>query len=195
MKKVIKKVLVVVIMFTTVLNHASDLSQSATAKERQLTHVTFKKVIEGSKLTIKDDHGLILYKEYIKESGTYVKDFDLTSLPDGDYYFEIDNPFEVKVIPFKVIATQVTFNKTSKVVIRKPQVTVNGNRVIISRVSPEQKDLRIKVYYEDYDLAYTEEVDNTENLRRVYDFSTSASGNYRIVFETQGRTFMKNIKI
>jgi len=59
----------------------------------------------------------------------------------------------------------------------------------------EEENLKIEVYYEGYDLAYSEKIRDTKNLRRIYDFTGSQKGNYLIVFTSKGRIFTNNISI
>ena len=47
-------------------------------------------MISLSTLSIVDMQGLALYKEAIEQNGFYSKGFDLTTLPKGDYFFELN---------------------------------------------------------------------------------------------------------
>ena len=195
MKKMIKKIVLVVAVFISVLTYASDNSQ-CTKENTKLTHLSFGDIKEGAVIVIKNNAGLILYKESVKKSGAYSKDFDLTALPDGDYYFEVDKQFKIKIIPFTVISDTVMFNKEEEVTVSKPRVVVKGNNVFISRLALENTPLKIKIYYEGYDLVFSEALNNdAQRVKRIYDFSRVTSGNYEIVMESEGRTFIKNIKM
>ena len=93
MKKVIrtiKKSLLAVTVFTTMLGNANEISTLSTKEDLKKTALTIYNVKVGDLLTIKDYNGIVLYKELINASGTYKKGFDLTALPNGDYFFEVN---------------------------------------------------------------------------------------------------------
>ena len=124
MKKVIntiKKSLLVVIVFTTAISNAIEIS-SITKEDLKETALTLKNVKKGDLLSIKDYNGIVLYKELINFSGTYRKGFDLTALPNGAYFFEVDKNLEIKTIPFTVNSNKVEFNKDAEVITYKPYV-------------------------------------------------------------------------
>lgn len=195
MKKVIKKSLLMVGLFSALISYAGDFSKTTTANKENITNLTFRNIKEGSVLIIKDQNGLVLYKELIEKSGNYSKGFDLTTLPNGDYYFEMDKQTEIEIIPFQVKSNMVIFNKEQEKVINKPFIIKNGNVLQVTKLSLNQKPVEIKIYYQDSSLAYKETLENTLVLNRKYDFSTSEKGNYRIVLIAEGREFAQAFKI
>ena len=127
MKRVIKKSLVLIIMLVTMISYA-DKNITNTEK---VTNLKIENVKKGSVLTIKDTKGLILYTETIETSGDYNKRFDLTFLPDGDYFFELDKDVEIKIIPFQVKALNVIIKKEDKKTVFKPIVYYRNKKVYI----------------------------------------------------------------
>ena len=119
--KTIKKSLLVVSVFTAALGNATEIS-STIKEDLKETALTLKNVKKGDLISIKDYSGIVLYKELINFSGTYRKGFDLTALPNGDYFFEVDKDLEVKTIPFTVQSNKVVFNKEAEVITYKPYV-------------------------------------------------------------------------
>ena len=162
----------------------------------KVTSISFDKVKKGSMLSIKDTKGIVLYKEPIVKSGDYSKGFDLTSLPNGDYYFELDKELEILVIPFNVVSNQVAFKKEGKSRIFKPYIRVKGDKVYVSRTSLDKSPIEYSIYYVDnYDLVLKEKENTDTYLRKVYDFSKAKKGEYVFVFKYNGRTQSKTVKI
>ena len=120
MKNLARKTVLVFTLMMSLTVLASNAKVETKDKSKKLTNVSFKYVEPGSQLIIKDLKGLILYKESIEKYGAYSKGFDLTNLPDGDYYFELDSDLKLVVIPFKVEKNDVEFDKTSESTIYKP---------------------------------------------------------------------------
>ena len=196
MKKLTKKIALVLGLFVSMLSFANGEVDPIKEKEPKVTSMSFKKVKLGSKLSIKDRDGIVLYKESIVKSGDYSKGFDLTTLPNGDYYFELDTELEIVIIPFNVVSNQVVFKKEEKSTIFKPYIRVKDEMVFVSRVSYEESPIEYSIYYADnYDLVLSEKVDNQTHLKKIYDFSKAKKGNYLFVFKSNGRKFTKTVKI
>jgi len=196
MKKLTKKIVLVLGLFVSMLSFANGEVDPIKEKEPKVTSMSFKKVKLGSKLSIKDRDGIVLYKESIVKTGDYSKGFDLTTLPNGDYYFELDTALEIVIIPFNVVSNQVVFKKEEKSIIFKPYIRVKENMVFVSRVSYEESPIEYSIYYADnYDLVLSEKIDHQTHLKKIFDFSTAKKGNYLFVFKSNGRKFTKTVKI
>jgi hypothetical protein len=198
MKKLIKNTLAVVALFTALLANANAPLNDL--KDAKRTTLTLNDVKKGDELLIKNTHGMILYNESIQNSGDYTKGFDLTELPNGNYFFELNKAIKIVIIPFHVSNNIVVFKKEKKVTIFKPYVRNKKNKIYITKLSLDQKPLDIKVYYEDlegndFDLIYTETINNgSKNIGRVLSLDEKLEGTYKIVTKTEGRTFVDYIQ-
>ncbi|MDN3642598.1 hypothetical protein QWY87_07815 [Lutimonas halocynthiae] len=196
MKNLTKKSLLFLVLFASMMTYANNEINTVKERESKVTIVSFKKLKLGSKLSIKDVNGIVLYKESIIKAGDYSKGFDLTSLPNGDYVFELDTELKITIIPFNVVSNQVAFKKDKKSTVYKPFVRVKDDRVYVSRLSLEEDPIECKIYYENnYELVLAEKFEKESQLKRIYDFSTAEKGNYVFVFKSNGRTFTKTVKI
>ncbi len=200
MKNLIRKTVLIVAMAVTLLGNANEgLSFVEKDGEIKKTVLKIDHVKPGQLLSIIDVNGLIIYKEHIKISGVYNKYFDLTALPDGYYFFEINKGVEIRKIPFSVNLNNVSFNKENESIIYKPIVRVKENSLFITRLSLQEEPLEIEVYYEDeysnFNLIYSETVENTKILNRIYTLDAEEKGNYKLVFKSSDRLFVEKIKL
>lgn len=193
MKQLLKKSLVLVVLFITMTAYSNEYTITTKENSNNVTSVTFENVREGSLFLIKDGDELILFSETINKNGVYTRNFDLSSLPDAEYYFEIDAKEDIKVIPFNVEANIAEVIMDNEYKIAKPQTNMKDDLVYISNMTGDNKSVTIEIFYQGYDLAFSENLTKTENTKRVYDFSSSAKGNYVIAFTTEGRTFYNSI--
>lgn len=195
MKKTIKNSLVLVVLFTTLLGNAN--SSLKISNDEAKTTLTLKNVKRGNELSVKDAYGIILYKEMIQNSGDYIKGFDLTFLPDGDYFFELDKGLEIKTIPFTVNSNEVDFEKEKETIVFKPFVRSTENLVYVSKLSLNKQPLEINIYFDNngYNLIHSEKIENTQNIKRIYSLDKIEKGNYKIVTKTEGRTFIDYVKL
>jgi len=195
MKKVINTSIVFALFFTSLLSFANDFSNEVNDVKDNITNLTINNVKEGSTLWIKDQNGLLIYKERIEKSGDYSKGFDLTALPNGDYSFELEKEMAIKIIPFEVKSNVVAFKKEEERTIVKPVFVQNKDIILVSKLLMEEKKLEIKIYFENSDLVLEEFFTDVASVQRKYDFSSSEKGNYEIIIKSEGRVFSKTITI
>lgn len=202
MKKEVKTGILLVTMLATMLSNASKPEMVEKNFKIENTTLSINNVKQGQQLIIKDSNGIVLYKEMIDRSGVYKKGFDLTSLPNGEYYFELDKDTEVQVIPFKVAMNKVEFLKEKETKFFKPVIRLKDNKILLSRLSFNQKPLEVKIYYEDnsyygsdYLLLHSEKFKDTKVIERVYELDKSKKGSYKVVVKTEGREFTESITI
>lgn len=191
-----KKGFLMVTMFATLLSFANENSFFTIKNDAKKTVLILKNVKEGNLLSIIDNNGIILYKELIEQNGVYSKGFDLTSLPDGKYIFELDKDIQIDTIPFTVTSNNVVFSKAEEKTIFKPYTRVKGNMLYITKLALNEEPLKIDIYFSnaiDSKLMYSEKIEGTKNIQKVYRLSGLEQGNYKVVMKTEGKTFTKNI--
>lgn len=188
----IKKGTLMVAMMATVIGYASE--RTSIVKDAKRTSITLKNVKEGNLLSIKDVNGFILYKEVIEQSGLYSKGFDLTALPNGKYFFELEKDVEIKTIPFSVSNKKVVFEKDAEETYHKPVAVLKNNMVYVTKLAPNGEPLKISFYSDEpsgaEELLYSEVIEGTQAIERVYKLE---SGNYKIVFKSNNKDFTKFI--
>ena len=195
MKNLARKSLVVIMLTMSLSTQANEVDMTSKEKERIVTKLQLDNVKQGSVLTIVDRNGLVLYNEAIKKSGDYSKGFDLTTLPDGEYFFELDSDLKIIVIPFNVKSNEVVFDKEAEKSIYKPVVRAKDHMVYVSKVALDDSPLSYKIYFADNrDLVYSEKFEASDDIKKVYDFSASKKGKYLFVFESNGRSYTKTVK-
>ncbi|MGB1210221.1 MAG: hypothetical protein ACPG41_02290 [Lacinutrix venerupis] len=198
MKKAIKKSLLFVAVLVTMVNYASNVSPLNEDDNFKKTVLTLNNVKEGQQLLIKDNNQVILYKEAISKSGEYKKGFDLTALPNGDYYFELNKDIVIEVIPFKVKNNLVTFNKEDKTQIFKPFVTLKNNTLFVSSLSLNASPIEFVIYYKNgstTELIHEENIKDKVNIQKAYTLDATKKGDYVFVTKTQNRVFTNNINL
>lgn len=195
MKKVIKNSLLMLALFTTMYAYSGEVITFSNHSIKGSVLVKIDQVEKGTQLLIKDLEGVSLYNENIIEDGAFNKTFDLSTLPDAEYYFEISTEDVIKTIPFSISNSDVAFNQGAEKSIYKPKILIEDNFVYVSNTSSVGQDMGVEVFYEGYDLAFDESFSGAESINRTYDFSNSLKGTYTIVLKTEGRTFVDYIDI
>ncbi|MGB6267533.1 MAG: hypothetical protein WBF67_00860 [Olleya sp.] len=194
MKKIMKQILVVAIVFATLSSNATETALF-TNEEDGRTTLVFENVIQGDQLLVKDAFGLILYNEAISKSGQYNKSFDLTTLPNGSYFFELDKKMQTRIYPFTVENTIVKFDKDNLTIINKPRVRVEDNTIIITASNLDKVDYSVEIYYNSSDSIFSETYFNTTHIGKKYKLEKEKKGEYAVVVTTKDRTFTYTVSI
>ncbi len=187
----IKKSVLLILLFVNTLSYAGKITLTENDNIKR-TALTLKNVKEGNLLSIKDESGLILYKELIEKAGLYSKGFDLTQLPNGNYFFELEKDMEIKTIPFIVKSNNVIFKKAQERTIHKPHTKIKGNAIYVTKLALHFQPLHIEIFLDTpygYESLYTEKIRNKKVIEKIY--KLSEKGSYKIVYNTENRVFTK----
>lgn len=183
-----------VALFATVTGFANEV-KVLVKKDSKKTALVLNDVKKGNQISIKDNNGLVLYKELVETSGVYKKGFDLNALPDGGYFFEVEKDLEIKTIPFTVSANEVVFNKDEEATFFKPYLRQEKDLVFVTKLSPKHELVKISVYAnhnENFQLVHSEAIVDAKILERIYKLE---KGNYKIVINSNKKeytTFINN---
>jgi hypothetical protein len=187
-----KKSILLAAVFSTMIATANE-NPSTVKKEATKTSLTIN-VKKGNLLSVKDNNGTTLYKETINFSGTYRKAFNLTALPDGNYFFEVDKALETKTIPFRINDGNVTYNNEKETTSYKPYFNQKGNILFVSKLSPNYETATITIYSESdntSELLFTEKVEGLQSIEKVYKLEKEKS--YKIVINSDNKEYTKFI--
>ena len=195
-KTIIRKSILTIAVVTAMLSNVANGTNIAPTSNLKKTTLTLNNVKPGDQVVIKDLNGIVLYKEEIKNSGTYSKGFDLSSLPTGSYVFEFEKDFEIKLYPFSVNTNEVIFDKGNETVFYKPYLTSKENCIYLNKLSLNNEPLDVKIYYADGGkLIFSEKIENTKSIQKAYKISAYEKGDYKIVLTSNGREYYEYVTL
>lgn len=189
-----KKAILMLAILGSTTSFANNAYNPAPGDDEK-TAIVLENVKEGNLLSIKDNKGVIIYKEVIKTNGHYEKGFDLKALADGDYIFELEKDLEVSIIPFHVALNIVNFNKDDEASYFKPFVKQKGDLVIVSKLASNLEKTSIEIYAVndgDMKLRFSEKVENVQVIEKAFRLE---EGSFKIVINTNNKkytTFVNN---
>lgn len=119
MKKLIKKSIVLALVFAALQGNATVNPKLQNLKDGKTTVLTLSDAEEGDMLYIKDVSGDVMYEQAILTTGEFVKAFNLTDFHKGAYYFEVItiNNGSSERVSFRVVNHQIQLDD------EKPQWT------------------------------------------------------------------------
>ncbi|WP_434037310.1 hypothetical protein [Formosa sp. 4Alg 33] len=199
MKKVITHSICMLVMITSIATSFAGTISPLEINSMEIT-LTLNNVKAGQLLSIKDINGITLYRKMIEEEGLFSSRYDLSAIPDGNYFFEHEKDYQIKIIPFKVANNKVNFDKSGEKIIFKPVVSVKDNKVYVSKLDLEKETLEIEIYHDDrnksgYNLMYSENIENSIKTERIYKLPISHLGKYKVVISANGRQYIEYFSI
>ena len=138
---------------------------------------------------IKDQNGYLIYQYNVEQSGNFSKSYDLSTLPDGHYYFEIDKDTEVVIRRFTVTGGEVAFEADAAESHFKPTLYAKDKQIFISRLAPNKDGMLVRVYDKYNNLLHAEWLKDELYNNRIYDLSEINSDQYKVVFKAGDRKY------
>ncbi|AUS05044.1 hypothetical protein [Pseudotamlana carrageenivorans] len=189
-----KKGILIVAMLATVLGFAEGDAKVIVKRDAKKTTITLEDVKPGDLVSIKDNQGIIIFKESVETTGTYKKGFDLTELANGDYVFEIDKDLEVNTIPFKVRANEIEFDESEESTYFKPHTKKEADLLYVTKLCSNNEATIINIFNEveqgTYKMVHSELIENTLAIKKVYKLN---KGNYKITIHSNNKEYTKFI--
>jgi hypothetical protein len=185
--KTIKKITLVVLLLVVTISYAEKRNFTALSEVALVEFVHMKK---GQRLLVKDQYGLILHSQTIKNNGNLSKPFDLMELKDGQYSLELEKDFEILIKPFEIKNNALEFIENQETKVFKPVMRSENNKLMISQMSLESKPIVVEIYF-DNELIYSETTKGEKTMNRVYKLSKFETGDYRTVVKIDNRIYKK----
>lgn len=195
MKNLIKKSLLIVAVLTTMVMTGTELENSVNLKliDAKLVNLTLQNSDGDLQVSIRDNQGHVLYSENF-QGIDFSKKYDLTTLPQGEYFFEIEGQTKIKMMPFKVSLKSVEFENKIETVFLKPTVRRNEDLLFISKVSFKNEPLTIILYDENSTVLYKEELTGNVTLGKTLNLAKLNYGYYKLVMLSEDKVFTENIR-
>jgi len=144
MKELIKKSIVLALVFAALQGNATVNPKLQNLKDGKTTVLTLSGAEQGDVLYIKDVTGEVMYEQAISTTGEFVRAFNLTSYHKGSYYFEVipNNNGDAKRVPFRVINHKIEFGKNIDSSDKKLKKTKKSKRAIVkAKSSPKRVEI------------------------------------------------------
>lgn len=193
MKNLTKNLLLVVLLFGTMSMNASEIKE-VKSNRNSITVLKYVNVKQGYQVTILDKYGVKLYQESIEKTGLYTKGFDLTTLPTGEYSFELDKGFEIQITPFEVLNGKVKLSENGMETVFKPVIRKDNGLVFLSHLSLNE-EVQIQILNDKNNVLHSETIDAEVELRKVFDFTELPLNNYTFVIKTKDRRFVNRVRL
>lgn len=192
-----KTVLLALMLYASQIGYANENPILVSYNEGKFVELTLNNVKPGNLLFIKDLDDIKLYNHTISTTGTFRKEFDLNTLPVGNYFIELNMDMERIIYPFEIDKRDVVFNEDDFFSVYKPMTRIKNEHVMISQLTLDMASLEVKIFRESesntsfYDLVHSETVKNKRNINLVYKLEDYEKGKFKIVLISKGQKFIR----
>lgn len=196
MQKRLSKVLLIfgILICTTAMANNGGLKLEKVAKKEKTVQLSGFNHDGVLSISIKDTQGYELFSEQYANAQIR-KQYDMSQLPFGTYFIEIEG--ETKLFKYQISSRKNGFDLLldRSIVLFKPVIRKAGKDVFISMLSLENTFLKLRFYDENDRLIYNERLEGSFNLGKKLNLSQLKAGNYRLIMESERKTFMEHIII
>jgi hypothetical protein len=194
-----KKTIITAMLFGALMTGKYSYANAHVFSDKEnlnkITSITFQDVHDGATLYLKNSKGRTMFTRKLNKSGTITQSFDLSELPEADYFFELETKGSISVYPVYVGKEKVILLEDKNYTLVKPEIRQRGDKVVITWDADTRQNLKIDIWFEGEELAFTERIRAHEKTERIYDFSTSISGDYLFNIYADNRTFSEFVNI
>jgi hypothetical protein len=189
-----KNLVLAALMFGTLISYATENKNTIDLKAKKTVKVEFNNVKKGQTLTIKDNQGVTVYNNEIKNTGNYSRTFDFSALEEGVYSAELNKDFEIIIKQFYFKNGLVTLLNNNSEKVFKPVIKTEGNLVYLSKMDFNEEPLKVVIYFND-EVVLTETTEGEKILNRIYKLSEKEIGDYKVIISSNNRTYVKNFRL
>ena len=153
-----------------------------------LNEINIHSIKKGSRLTVINTKGTIIYSEIIKKNASLSQNFDFSNLKDGIYTIELTHDFEVKIQKIAVANHKVSFLEDTTSVFYKPLVRNQDHKVYVSKLELSNQELTVTLFYEGEEI-YSETTKDEPIFERIYTLDSNKKGAYSVVVNANNRNY------
>ena len=108
---------------------------------------------------------------------------------------ELEKDFEIVLKKLEVKNGSVKFLENENTKVFKPVIRKEDDLVLISKIAFNNQPVKVTLYYEN-DIVLSETLNGKDDLiKRVYKLSKSYRGDYKVIINTDNRSYTKNFDI
>lgn len=193
MKKVVRSIAVVALMFVAATSMAKEPKLSVANTTEKSLIFEMEDPSKQTIISIQDAEGVIIYSENVADVATYLKKFDLRNLPNGDYVLRVEDTLKVTVFEFDINDSKVSIAEKKENV--KPVFKKNGQKVFLNLLNSDKEEVKITIYDSVNRVVFKETVSNTFLVEKAFNFEKAYEDTYRVVVTNGVDTYYENISV
>jgi hypothetical protein len=148
-----------------------------------------------TKCLLKNQQGVILYKEDIARAQIFQRSLNLIELPDGTYELQIEDDYKTETTSLTKSNGKVMAANQIKITTFKPQIVLKDTQLNVSLLALNNEKLTVSILDENQNIILEKKLSGSVNLGQSYDLSQLNAGDYTIQLYTNGKVYDKLITL
>jgi hypothetical protein len=190
MKKDVKYSLFAFLLSATMVfaSNGEDESRS------KVVNFTIGQLQDFNQISIKDDAGVILYSDFLKDNSKSGIRMDFSKLPVGNYFVELESSIKTVVYPLEVNGQSARLNTVEKTVVFKPFVRLQNNLLDVMGFNPNRQNMEVFIYNEAGEVIFNETISDALELKKRYALKNLSDASVSIKVVKDGKSFNFSFK-
>jgi hypothetical protein len=148
-----------------------------------------------TKCLLKNQQGVILYKEDIARAQIFQRSLNLIELPDGTYELQIEDDYKTETTSLTKSNGKVMAANQIKITTFKPQIVLKDTQLNVSLLALNNEKLTVSILDENQNIILEKKLSGSVNLGQSYDLSQLNAGDYTIQLYTNGKVYDRLITL
>jgi len=193
MKKAMKGLLGGLLMVLTTLSYGSNAPYFKVQVTGSRTFSLEVSNLTGStRISLQDTNGDVVYREQIASASSYTKQFDVSSLPKGNYTLKVEDEFKMQSATISVAEQLVA---EFEELYFFPLIVQDGKYITVSKIASANERLSVVIYDANDKLLFSEVLQGKDFLGKRFDFSKAPKGTYKIFLASNGHALNRRVVI
>lgn len=193
MKKLVRSIAVVALMFAAATGSAKEPKLSLTPNAEKSLNFEMDITSEQTVVIIVDTNDEIIYTERIGIGNIYAKRFDLQNLSEGDYFLKVEDSLKEIVFGFTVNHSHIMIREkkeNSKPIFRK-----KDGRVFLNLLNLEKDAVKITVMDSEGRSLFQETIADEMLIEKIFNFNNAFEDSYTILVKSKDDTYFKHVNV
>ncbi len=193
MKKTIRTIVAALLLFVAANGNAAD-GLDLKINDQQNLVVELQGVESKAVLSLRDESGVVIFKDQFLNQDNYSKTLSFEDLPNGTYTLTLDKEFTVSNSRIHKSGKSLIVDNGKYEFVFKPMFKTYGKKVLVYMANPAEKNTEIEIF----DLS-GEQVGNLKTkdlvLKKTFDFTEVPSGEYTLKVTSGDHVFYKTLQV
>ena len=195
MKNVIKKSLVIIVLFLGLTASAAKKVNVTVLENTSSIEVRLQGIAKGERLFIKSFAGELIFNKRFGLTESFEKKFNLEGMNNGVYFVEVESENMFQITPILKNDTGIQMLEKAALSFFKPQFLQNGDLFKISLMNSNERPVSIAIYTESGTQISKEEGLTDLVIKKDFDISNLPRGIYTAVVTNGRRNFTEDFKV
>lgn len=173
-------------LFATDINPAINLKSGI---EKSFALYMNYQSAKDFEIVLKDNASGVLFRENVKSTKQFAKQFNLSKLPEGVYFLTIEDNLSIYTQVIEVIGKTLTIDEGKESRIYKPTVYQKGDKVFLSAMILDADDAEVIVYDEYHEVIFREKFENQNKIEKVFSFAGLNPEDYSLTIRYKDHSF------